>query len=209
MAVNSKKLTTKLKETWYAHAIATGGFVMGIFAPLPATICLGLFVLAAMANEIKVSYDEENKSHSKVAQEESSRIFNKVRNFAALKNSDSDEEKVANKTINMVSCSENRHVAIASITAGTLTGILIGLVSMLAPAAVVMPAAVAIVATMISLVVASANYKELKKALAGPTTAAVAPESSQTASPSMKASQFGRKDPTRNTLREMLGQNGY
>ena len=181
MAVNSKKLSTKLKETWYAHAIATGGFVMGIFAPLPATICLGLFVLAAMANEIKVSYDEENKSHTQAVKNESSKLLNKAKNFVALKNSDNDEEKVANKTINMVSCSENRHVAIASITAGTLTGILIGLVSMLAPAAIVMPAAVAIVATMISLVVASANYKELNKALAGPKTAAVTPERSNNA----------------------------
>lgn len=204
MSVNSTKLTTKLKETWLAHAAAAGGFVLGVFAPLPATICLGVFVLGAMAHEIKISYDEENKSFGKKAQEETNGMLQKARNYMLLQNSDSDEEKAVNKTINMVSSSENRHIAMASITAGTLTGILIGLVSMLAPAAVVMPAAVAIVATMISLVFASANYKELNKALAGPNTAAVTPERSQNAPSSMQVSSRNGKGNGKNNLSHML-----
>lgn len=204
MSVNSTKLTTKLKETWLAHAAAAGGFVLGVFAPLPATICLGVFVLGAMAHEIKISYDEENKSIGKQAQEETSGMIQKARNYMSLKNSDSDKEKAVNKTINMVSSSENRHIAMASITAGTLTGILIGLVSMLAPAAVVMPAAVAIVATMISLVFASANYKELNKALSGPNTAAVTPERSHDANHGMHVRSRKGKDNERSDLSIML-----
>jgi hypothetical protein len=161
MGVNAKKFVKKFEKTWPAHVISAAGFMLGVFAPLAGAVTLGVATIAALGYEMHESQKQDTFANKakKSFQENKAAVKNAFRNIF----SDNKEANDANAMIDMFGLVENRHVAMASIATGTLTGILIGMVIMFSPVALVVPLSMSIVATVALTAIgfeASSSLKE-------------------------------------------------
>ena len=169
MRVKTDKLYNRLQETWPAHIISSAGFVLGIFAPLPAIVITCVLILGYVAYDFKARDEEEKQKFtpSNLVASSTKSAKNIFNNMNSYMSSQDENEKLLNKSITDVCSMQNRQIAMTSILFGTANGIGIGLVIMLAPAALVLPISLSVVASIFLLTFAAAQWKNLSSCVQG------------------------------------------